>query len=262
MPATVDLGLVRFAQSFVDEILKATDLKSVEAMLGAAARTLGFRHYAMIHHDDHRTRKPSLIFIQNYPAGYAEQYVAERLHRADPVVHMCHIFARSFAWSEIGEHLSLTPQHRAFLERGAREGVSDGVTVPAHVLGERGGSCNFAGAVDPDRVLSQRWIVQSIGSFAFQTARRISLGGALREVRAAKLTPRERECIIWSAHGKSNTDIGQILGISAASVKMYLASAFKRLGVATRAQLPIAAVLDGEIGVHEILPLGYRWLGE
>lgn len=110
-------------------------------------------------------------------------------------------------------------------------------------------------------MLSKRWIVQSIGSFAFQTARRISLGGALREVRAAGLTPRERECIIWAAHGKSNTDIAQILEISVASVKMYLASAFKRLGVATRAQLPIAAVLDGEIGVHEILPPDYGFLG-
>lgn len=108
-------------------------------MVEAAARALGFRHYAMIHHDDHRTRSPSLIFMQNYPASYAEQYVAERLHRADPVIQMCHIFARSFCWSEIGEHLRLTPQHRRFLERGAREGVSDGVTVPANVLGERGG---------------------------------------------------------------------------------------------------------------------------
>lgn len=150
----------------------------------------------MIHHDDHRKPSPNLIFMQNYPAGYAEQYVAERLHRADPVIHICHIFARSFCWSEIGEHLRLTARHRRFLERGAREGVSDGVIVPANVLGERGGSCNLAGPVDPARVLSKRWIVQSIGSFAFQTARRISLGGALREVPAAGLTPRERECII------------------------------------------------------------------
>lgn len=262
MPGSVDLGLVRFAQEFVDEILKCTDLKAVEAMLAAAARALGFRHYAMIHHDDHRTRKPSLIFIQNYPEGYAARYVAECLHRHDPVVQKCHVINRSFAWSELGAPEPLTSQQRDFLERGAREGVSDGVTVPSYVLGERGGSCNFAGAVDPARVLSQRWIVQSIGSFAFQTARRISLGGALREVRAAGLTPRERECIIWSSHGKSNTDIGQIVGISAATVKDHLASAYRRLGVATRAQLPIAAVLDGEIGVHEILPQKYRWLGE
>lgn len=60
-----------------------------------------------------------------------------------------------------------------------------------------------------------------------------------------------------AAHGKSNTYIAQILEISVASVKMYLASAFKRLGVATRAQLPVAAVLDGEIGVHEIPPPDY-----
>lgn len=261
MPGSVDIGLVRFAQEFVDEILKVSDLASVEAKLEAAARALGFRHYAMIHHDDHRVPKPSLIFLQNYPASYAEQYVVERLHRADPVIQMCHIIERSFCWSELGER-KLTPEQRDFLARGAREGVSDGITVPSYVLGERGGSCNFSGPLDPARVARLRWIVQSIGSFAFQTARRITLGGRLRDVRAAGLSPRERECIILAGQGKSNTDIGTILGIKTSTVKLYIERACQRYDVHNRTQLTYAAVVDGEIGVHEVTPRRYRWLVE
>lgn len=261
MPGSVDIGLVRFAQEFIDDILKVSDFAAVEAKLEAAARALGFRHYAMIHHDDHRTRKPNLIFMQNYPEGYAERYVAECLHRDDPVVEYCHVIDRSFAWSELAER-ELTAEQRAFLERGAREGVSDGITVPSYVLGERGGSCNFSGPVDPARVAAQRWIVQAIGSFAFQTARRIALGGRLRAVRAAGLAPRERECIILAGQGKSNTDIGGILGLSPKTVKFYIERACKRYDVHNRTQLTYAAVVDGEIGVHEVTPRKYRWLAE
>lgn len=265
MSAHVDLGLARFAQEFLERLMKVRDLAELPSLLEAAARELGFLYYAMIHHDDHRKPKPSLIFIQNYPAGYADSYVENRLHRFDPVVELCHIIDRCFAWSELAER-NLTAEQIDFLARGAREGVSDGITVPSYVLGERGGSCNFSGfrgiagsSRDP---ASLRLIVQGIGSYAFQAARRITLGGRLRAVRAEGLSEQERECIILAGQGKSNTDIGVILGIPAGRVKFYIERACKRYDVHNRTQLTYAAVVDGEIGVHEMTPRKYRWLVE
>src|SRR3546814_9739680 len=46
----------------------------------------------------------------------------------------------------------------------------------------------------PDRVRRYVGTVQIVGSFAFQAARRIVNGGRLRQVRAARLQPRQREC--------------------------------------------------------------------
>jgi DNA-binding NarL/FixJ family response regulator len=52
--------------------------------------------------------------------------------------------------------------------------------------------------------------------------------------RALPLTLREAEVLHWVAHGKTNRDIGDILGASPATVKKHLERVFEKLGVETR----------------------------
>jgi DNA-binding response OmpR family regulator/DNA-binding CsgD family transcriptional regulator len=49
-----------------------------------------------------------------------------------------------------------------------------------------------------------------------------------------KLTAREAEVLYWLAQGKTNRDIGDILGTSPATVKKQLEHVFEKLGVETR----------------------------
>lgn len=51
---------------------------------------------------------------------------------------------------------------------------------------------------------------------------------------AFKLTAREAEVLYWVVKGKTNRDIGDILGSSAATVKKHLEHVFAKLGVETR----------------------------
>jgi len=48
------------------------------------------------------------------------------------------------------------------------------------------------------------------------------------------LTPREREVLSWLARGKSNAQIGEILGISASTVSKHLEHIYPKLGVENR----------------------------
>ena len=48
------------------------------------------------------------------------------------------------------------------------------------------------------------------------------------------LTPREREVLGWIACGKSNAQIGEILGISGATVSKHLEHIYPKLGVENR----------------------------
>jgi DNA-binding CsgD family transcriptional regulator len=48
------------------------------------------------------------------------------------------------------------------------------------------------------------------------------------------LTLREREVLRWLARGKSNAEIGAILGISAATVGKHLEHIYPKLGVENR----------------------------
>jgi len=51
---------------------------------------------------------------------------------------------------------------------------------------------------------------------------------------ALHLTPREAEVLLWVAQGKSNSEIGSILGMSEKTVKQHLGSVFQKIGVENR----------------------------
>lgn len=62
---------------------------------------------------------------------------------------------------------------------------------------------------------------------------------ALRQPSAAlpQLTPREKEVVSWLYLGKTNWEIGQILGIAEKTVKNNLSAIFDKVGVNNRTQL-------------------------
>jgi DNA-binding CsgD family transcriptional regulator len=53
-------------------------------------------------------------------------------------------------------------------------------------------------------------------------------------VDAFRLTLREAEVLYWVIYGKTNRDIGDILGISHRTINKHLENLFEKLGVETR----------------------------
>ncbi|HEY5912840.1 MAG TPA: response regulator transcription factor [Verrucomicrobiae bacterium] len=56
------------------------------------------------------------------------------------------------------------------------------------------------------------------------------------------LTPRVAETLLWIAQGKTNAEIGIILGISEATVKKHVLEVFSALGVETRTAATLRAL--------------------
>jgi DNA-binding NarL/FixJ family response regulator len=75
---------------------------------------------------------------------------------------------------------------------------------------------------------------------------RIAIDGADGQVailrRQYSVTGREAEVLLWVAQGKSNRDIGEILGLSPRTVNKHLEQIYQKLGVENRASAAIAAV--------------------
>ena len=55
-----------------------------------------------------------------------------------------------------------------------------------------------------------------------------------QSLKSMGLTERETEVLTWVAEGKSNNDVGTILGISSVTVKKHLEHIFQKMGVETR----------------------------
>jgi DNA-binding NarL/FixJ family response regulator len=56
------------------------------------------------------------------------------------------------------------------------------------------------------------------------------------------LTPRVAEVLLWAAQGKTNPEIGTILGISEQTVKKHMMEIFSVLGVETRTAATLRAL--------------------
>lgn len=87
---------------------------------------------------------------------------------------------------------------------------------------------SFLGAMGPDEFL-----------FRLTAASEKSDDHLLRE--HFSLTVRESEVLLWIAKGKSNRDIGDILGLSARTVNKHLEQIYVKLGVENRASAAVKA---------------------
>lgn len=63
------------------------------------------------------------------------------------------------------------------------------------------------------------------------------------------LTPRERECLAWSAEGKTSEEIAMILSLSTHTVNHYLVGATKKLDAANRMHAITIAIRTGILNI-------------
>jgi DNA-binding CsgD family transcriptional regulator len=67
------------------------------------------------------------------------------------------------------------------------------------------------------------------------------------------MTRRERQCLELAAQGKSDWVAGRILGISERTVHNHIEHAKRRLGVATRVQAIVHALVSRQIAFGDVI---------
>ena len=112
----------------------------------------------------------------------------------------------------------------------ARNDLSDQYSIALPIAsGERVVNISLVGRMDRDEILLR---VAEENEFGEAGVLRDKLG----------LTAREAEVLLWIARGKSNRDIGQILGTSPRTVNKHLEQIYVKLGVENRAAATAIAV--------------------
>jgi LuxR family transcriptional regulator, quorum-sensing system regulator SolR len=82
---------------------------------------------------------------------------------------------------------------------------------------------------------------QMFASMLHHAVGRIDLPRLLPEQNVA-LTPRERECLRWSADGKTAWEIGRILNIAERTVVFHVNNVIQKLGASNKTQAIVRAV--------------------
>src|SRR5258706_14181139 len=71
-----------------------------------------------------------------------------------------------------------------------------------------------------------------------------------RTASAIALTAQEIECLKWCKEGKTNWEIGEILGISQKTVEFHVGNTMKKLGAGNRITAVIMGIKNGIISLY------------
>ena len=239
--------------AFVRDVSEVQMEADLAQLLAEISREMGFSFFALTHHVDIRRAPRPAIRLANYPSDWVDFFDDQQLGTSDPVHRASHLTSVGFPWSRISSLIELTPRDHQVLELAARRGIGDGFTIPAHVPGESNGSCSFATEAGKPLSDDHLPLAQLVGAFAFEAARRVwrMRDGGLCP--PARLTDRQRDCVVWAARGKTDWEIARILGIGHETVIQYLKRARERYGVTKRTMLAVHALFDGTISFTDVL---------
>lgn len=184
------------------------------------------------------------FFFNTWPSEWLLEYQRNDYVRCDMMPAMARLSAAPFTWAELLRDRVQSPEQTDFHKRVRELGVIDAFAVPIH---QQGGDVGLCVSVSTHVIKNpeERLALHMASLYVYHRCQ--ALGGLIDTSSVkAPLSPRELECLKWVLDGKSDTDIGKIIGISHTTVHFHVERVKKKLGVRTRTQ---AAAM--------ILTLGY-----
>ena len=178
-----------------------------------------------------------------YSLDWIERYKAERYVAIDPVVQIGMRRMLPIDWRDFG---STSEAVRRFFGEAMEFGVGrQGLSIPIH--GRHGDKALFSvtsNATDEDWRGQRKQFTRDFQLLAMHVhAMLLELEGT--PVPDVKLSPRERECLLWIAEGKTAWECSVILGLSLHTVRCYLESARHKLGASSNTHAVAKATKAG-----------------
>jgi DNA-binding CsgD family transcriptional regulator len=195
------------------------------------------------------SNQPAPAVALNYPLAWQRRYFEQGYHHIDPVVIHTPAIARPFQWSDLPKRFTLTQRQTLLFNEAREAGLRSGVSVPLH--GPWGRVAVVSYAADHERCDAGARLGQ-LNALAAQFHVALSQFGQTPDA-IIELSQRERDCLAWTAQGKSSWDIGMILNISENTVNFHIKNVMRKLDTTSRTVAVIKAI---RLGLIEIANLG------
>jgi len=240
----------RIVQDFARASHGARDIAQLRILLCETARALGFDYFLLQGAGGH-------AWLAELPPGLA---MAASPHDA-VLVTAAQSYA-PFLWTDIARLITLTPDQRRFIDAALEAGVGAAVTVPIHrsrgadasgSYSDFAGCCSFIMKSGVPLPLSSLAAAHYVGALAFDAAEDMRRARSGVSRRGPHLTPRQRDCVVLVAQGKSDWEVGQWLGSSDSTVHKHIEDAKRRFCVSTRIQLVVRSLFDAGLSFDDVM---------
>lgn len=229
--------------ALLDRLAAARSIEAAwsEAVAGFAAIGVAWCHHAYAPPAWSPPGAPARLRLTTLPPSWTAHYEASGFSGTDAVRRRC---AHAVAPFPVGEEFALALGDRAWArmcaEAAAIAGIGCGLAVPLRPApGAAQGGFTLLTRLHGAAFAAWRGAHERAAVLAAHAAAQRILELAEDPAAAAaqrRLSPRERECLLWLAAGLRNDRIAERLGIATATVALHLARARRKLGAATREQ--------------------------
>jgi LuxR family transcriptional regulator, quorum-sensing system regulator BjaR1 len=221
-------------------------LKSSGPLVSAMARQLsnfGVEYFIIAN----TSRRPDAfarnVVTARLDAGWVRYFLSQRWNEHNLFISGAFNDYGPMFWHEI-EASPWGGRQRSVIRDGARQfGIHEGICIPIPRASAPSAVAAFSGE-KLDTSQAARVAMTVIALYSYGQLTRLASGPSRPH---PKLTSREADCLAWVAKGKTDWEIGEILGISESTVHWYIEQAKRRLGVATRIQAVVGAIQEGAI---------------
>jgi len=187
------------------------------------------------------------FFFNNWPEDWQEYYRLKGFFERDFIVEASRQAIRPFLWNEMDPAVFESAGAVEFVQAArARHGWIDGMVVPVRGPGGFEGIISLAAVHRVELAPDERSVLEVVCRSLHERCR-LAIGLGAEPPADPPLTPREIECMRWAAGGKSDWQIGELLGITGATVHFHVEQAKKKLHVRSRVQAVAILVLHGLI---------------
>lgn len=232
-------------QNLTLDFRRAQSVEEIHSVCSDLCRQFGFDCFFYGYRLPVSHASPQFFIISGFPKEWQALYKQKKYHEIDPILIHCKSSLLPAPWASLKNSASANPRVRGFFRDASKYGLKNGLTCPIYCRGSEGAVFSVATAdvgVCTDAHIEH--VTPLVHSLSYHLQQAVSRLVDVREIGLAqKLTRRERECLAWSAEGKSSWDIATILGISERTVFFHVSNAMEKLGVTSR-QHAIAKALS------------------
>ncbi len=237
-------------RELVEAFSRAGSVEEIHALCCVLCEEFGFDHFIYGTRIPTSFVNPHLFIISGYPSAWREHYVSQGYLRIDPTVTYCASNFLPLCWDQIRPAEQSDAGVRKFMSESRDFGLKSGISFPIHTPHGESAMLSLSMSEDETQANSRIFFalpfIQMFSLHLHEAVRRVvsvvaSLHGRVR------LTDRERECLLWSAEGKTSWEIAQILGVSERTVIFHLQNASNKLCVTNRQQAVARAISAGLI---------------
>jgi DNA-binding CsgD family transcriptional regulator len=236
---TAESWLTTYVNMKAEKLISPAALRLTEKILGCNSEEvveilheftfeLDLSHIAIVCFATNRSWDVSLLTsVSTYPKPWQSRYFLRRYGEIDPVIKWGSAAVLPFDWAdlEIDE-----PDAQRFFADAIRHGIGRrGLSVPVRGRKATHSLVSYTGDMS-----QQDWVRFKSSNLQYlqQLSALIDSAaniGSKQPRSEVQLSPREEQCLVWAARGKTHQELADILGIGSGSVKSHLDSSRHKL---------------------------------